>query len=246
MIQVLTTKRGVNMKTENKMKIGILLLLTALVFTFSLIEDDENINTYHNKIIRFHVIANSNSEEDQELKLKVRDEIIKSLNQKLQESENISESRKILHDNMDFIEETAHRTLLKNGYIYPVKANLGMTWIPEKTYGSLTFPAGEYEALNVIIGEGEGENWWCVLYPPLCLIDSSKPNEEIDIDKSLSILTKDQYQMVINAADTGEPVIKLKSITLEKAEVLKDKIKNIMQKKNTETTGMLNIKGHKK
>lgn len=220
------------MKSNNKMKVWILLLFAILLFAFAFIQDDETALTYKDKIIRFHVIANSNSEEDQMLKLKVRDEIIKSLNNKLQSSENIFESRKILKEHLRFIEETAKKTLLENGYIYPVKAHLGTTWIPEKTYGTLTFPAGEYEALNVVIGEGEGNNWWCVLFPPLCLIDSSKSNDEIDVDESLSKLTKEEYELIINAAKTDEPIIKLKFLTLEKAEILKEKIQEIISKKN--------------
>ncbi|MCG8482666.1 MAG: stage II sporulation protein R [Clostridia bacterium] len=226
------------MKSNNKMKGLILLLFVILLCVFSLIDNDEVSLTYEDKIIRFHVIANSNSEEDQALKLKVRDEIIKSLNNKLQSSENIFESRKILENNLDFIEDTAHRTLLKNGYVYAVKAHLGTTWIPEKTYGTITFPAGEYEALNVVIGEGKGNNWWCVLFPPLCLIDSSKPSDEINIEESLDMLTKEEYQMIINAAEKNEPVLKLKFLTLEKAETIKEKIQELLFKENTDDTSL--------
>lgn len=210
------------------MKIWMLLLLATLVCFFSMIEDEETSHTYNNKIIRFHVIANSNSEEDQKLKLKVRDEIIRSLNSKLQSSENIMESREILRENIEQIEEIAFKTVLENGYVYPIEAHLGTTWIPEKTYGTLSFPAGEYEALNVMIGEGKGKNWWCVLFPPLCLIDSSNPEDQVNVDEALDMLTKEEYEMIINATDKGEPALKLKFITLEKAKLIKEKIQNIL------------------
>ena len=125
------------------------------------------------EVFRFHVIANSDSEEDQELKLKVRDEIIKKT-KSLQESQSIEDSREYLQTHLKDMEETANKVIEENGKSYKAEANLGIRWIPEKTYGDMYFPAGNYEALNLTLGRGEGQNWWCVLFPPLCLIEEDE------------------------------------------------------------------------
>ena len=87
------------------------------------------------------------------------------------------ESRKYIEEHLTDIEETAEAIIHENGYSYDAEAELGIRWIPEKNYGNMTFPAGNYEALNITIGEGAGQNWWCVLFPPLCLIDGSAGEE---------------------------------------------------------------------
>lgn len=137
--------------------------------------------------IRFHVIANSDSAEDQALKLKVRDGLLAAINEDMAVeaqgkasgnepvSLDIDSSREYIRGHLAKIERTARTIIRENGYDYGVKANLGVRWIPEKTYGNLTFPAGNYQALNVTIGSGDGQNWWCVLFPPLCLIDPDSP-----------------------------------------------------------------------
>lgn len=146
-------------------------------------------------IVRFHVIANSNSDYDQEMKLAVRDRVLEEMNKKLiaetvssyDESGakksgsagnsaataklDIDEVRDLITENLDEIERIAEEVIKEYGSDYDAHAELGVRFIPKKTYGEVTFPAGNYEALNITIGEGAGENWWCVLFPPLCLID---------------------------------------------------------------------------
>lgn len=140
-------------------------------------------------IIRLHVIANSNSDFDQNLKLKVRDEII-SLVGDLSDKNSISESRKWVESQLDDIERKAEEVIRENGCNYRASAELGVRWIPEKTYGDMYFPAGNYEALTIVLGEGEGENWWCVLFPPLCLI-----TEEEEVLAEMGINSADQVKV---------------------------------------------------
>ena len=136
--------------------------------------------------IRLHVVANSDSDKDQALKLKVRDHIIDYVNDEMvreavRKSDgtegyvgySIEESRAFITDNLDEIVDVAEKVISEEGYDYDVNAEFGVSWIPQKTYGSVIFPAGNYEALKILIGEASGRNWWCVLYPPLCLIDTS-------------------------------------------------------------------------
>lgn len=123
-------------------------------------------------IIRFHVIANSNSEEDQELKLLVRDDVINRLQCNISESEDADYTRDYIQKNLGLIEKWAETCIISNGYDYKVKAELGIAQIPPRQYDDVFFPAGNYEALTVTIGEGRGKNWWCVVFPPLCLVNS--------------------------------------------------------------------------
>lgn len=120
------------------------------------------------EILRFHVLANSDSEGDQEEKLKVRDAVVRKLQPLLEKSSSREETEKILLQQMDMIEETAGTVVNSK----KVKVSLTKDWFPEKTYGDCTFPSGEYRALRIEIGEARGHNWWCVLYPGLCFTDT--------------------------------------------------------------------------
>lgn len=156
------------------------------------------INEYDG-IIRLHVIANSDSVEDQNLKLKVRDAVIEEVS-KLEGSKDIKESRKWLKSHLDDLTETANAVIRENGYDYRASAELGVRWIPEKTYGDMYFPAGNYEALTITLGEGAGQNWWCVLFPPLCLITEDEEElAEMGIDSQDQIQVKSWLKEVLGS-----------------------------------------------
>lgn len=158
-------------------------------------KDDMVMEDLSKKIIRLHVIANSNSPDDQRLKLKVKDEIVKVLNEKLASAEDVEESKKYIIDNLDYLEEIALRKVRETHEDYNVKAVFGKFPFPVKTYGYVTLPSGEYEALRIIIGKGNGENWWCVLFPPLCFVDITKDDAHISLDK---YLTSDEIEAIKN------------------------------------------------
>lgn len=122
-------------------------------------------------VIRFHVIANSDSENDVALKLIVRDEVISLLNEKLDGCHNRDESRRIIEESLGEIEEAARSVSVKNGFHYEIKAEMCSDVFPVRQYGSVRMPAGDYEALKISIGNAKGHNWWCVVYPPLCFAD---------------------------------------------------------------------------
>lgn len=160
-------------------KCVILLALTILMgflLFYTYIGDKEN---DYEGILRLHVIANSNTIGDQALKLKVRDAVIAYMNDQ-KDLSTVDETRRHLDDNLKRFEAIAEGVIAAEGYDYTAKADLGVRYIPEKTYGDITFPAGNYEALNITIGEGKGENWWCVLFPPLCLLEEG--TETLDIE----------------------------------------------------------------
>lgn len=120
------------------------------------------------KILRFHVLANSDSVADQAVKEEVRDAVGGYLQPFLEEADGLEETKQIVDAHMSEVIEISKQTLQNAGYDYEVTARIIQTDFPEKTYGAYTFPKGRYEALQIVIGEGAGQNWWCVLYPNMC------------------------------------------------------------------------------
>lgn len=164
------------------------------------------------KLIRFHVIANSDSDSDQALKLKVRDEILKYIAPKLENSKNIDESRKIIKDNDAYIKKISSEVIKKNGYSYKVTSTLGQFDFPVKQYGNIVLPEGNYEAYRVVIGSGEGKNWWCVMFPPLCFVDLTKGEVAVKEteDQMKKVLTDDEFKLVDNEEENNNIVFKSK------------------------------------
>lgn len=124
-------------------------------------------------LIRFHVVANSDSNQDQAVKLKVRDAIVEYLTPQLEKSSSIDESRKIIAEHKKDLIAIAQQIVAQNGGGYPVDLQIGWFDFPVKSYGTLVLPAGKYEAVRILLGKAEGKNWWCVLFPPLCFIDAA-------------------------------------------------------------------------
>jgi stage II sporulation protein R len=151
------------------------------------------------KLIRFHVIANSDLDSDQKVKLKVRDAILKKFGPILEKSGSRDESLAIISDNVEEIEKVANEILKSEGKDYMAKAVLGNSTFPIKQYGSITLPAGEYTALRVVLGEGDGKNWWCVMFPPLCFIDVTKGLTTEGTDKELKKVLNDKEVQSITA-----------------------------------------------
>ncbi|HHW06594.1 MAG TPA: stage II sporulation protein R [Clostridia bacterium] len=152
--------------------IGGLCLSALLVLGGYWIHMQEAQVAFHpDNLIRLHVIANSDLAVDQQLKHEVRDEILAKLGPYVAEAGTVQEVRAVLQDRMDYIHRLAEHRLREAGCEDPVRVEYGVFPFPVKGYGSLVLPAGEYEAVKVIIGEGEGSNWWCVLFPPLCFVD---------------------------------------------------------------------------
>ena len=154
----------------------ILLMLGALVYLLTqkpvpAATSPEAMPLEPEQLIRFHVIANSDTPQDQELKRKVRDAIVQAMAPEFRQAKSLNEAKTLAKDNLSRMEELAFIQVQAAGKLYPVQAKLGTFQFPTKTYGKFTLPAGSYEAVRVVIGKGEGSNWWCVLFPPLCFID---------------------------------------------------------------------------
>ena len=158
----------------------ILVLILILLIGFLSREKEEVL--IPNEAIRFRVIANSNSFKDQNIKLKVRDNLQKKMTSVLKDSKTIEESRNLLKNNVLSFQENAYNTLKKINSNQNVDVKYGKNYFPEKVYKGVTYKEGEYESLVVTLGEGKGDNWWCVLFPPLCLLEAEKTQESKDVE----------------------------------------------------------------
>ncbi len=149
------------------------------------------------KIIRFHVRANSDTDEDQQLKLLVKAELVEYIGRLLGDAASRDEAERILGGNIENIENIAKRVIKDNKKEYNVKAYFEDSYFPVKTYGDMTFPQGVYEAFRVDIGAAQGKNWWCVLYPSLCFADITHGSVDDDAKKELeAVLDEDELELL--------------------------------------------------
>ena len=162
----------------------------------------------YDNVLRLHVLANSDSSEDQALKLEVRDRILEETATLFKDCKSKDEAREAVESNLDKIREIAEQTIREAGYDYSVSVSLGEEEYPTKNYEECCFPAGEYLSLRVMIGEAEGENWWCVLFPPLC-IDAAGESREVFAEVGL---TDEQYSFI---TETDNPKYKVRFKLLE-------------------------------
>lgn len=157
-----------------KMMVIILLVLTFIIGIKKVNSKDIVIP---NEAIRLRIIANSNSDEDQRLKLKVTEEIQNSLYELLKNTKGVEEARKIINDNLEYLDEDVKNVLRKEKYPFSYELKYGLNYFPKKEYQGVTYNEGYYESLLITLGKGEGNNWWCVLFPPLCLMEAEESEE---------------------------------------------------------------------
>lgn len=160
-----------------KKKLNFIFILTILVFIYiallSFNYSKAISSNLSDSVFRLHIIANSDSSADQELKLKVRDKIIEYMNTLTSNSSDKKDVISIVNNHLDSFKEIALNTIKENGYNYDVNIEIGNFHFPTKSYGDISFPVGNYDALKIEIGDAIGQNWWCVLFPPLCFVNSS-------------------------------------------------------------------------
>ena len=145
------------------------------------------------QVIRLHVIANSDSREDQALKLAVRDRVLEAAEGLYPPDADLEQARAVLEENLEALAAAGQAEVEARGYGYPVTARLERCWFPTKEYGDFALPAGTYEALRVVIGDGAGANWWCVAFPPLCLGAAS---ETVDEAAQAGLFTDGQAKLI--------------------------------------------------
>lgn len=191
--------------------------ICALLLTFIMLKgvkaySDKIVNNISQEVFRLHVVANSNSEADQALKLKIRDAILNEMNPELSKSKSKEETQFILCNNIPRIKKCALETIKKEGFDYSIKTNIGNEYFPEKHYGDICLPAGNYDSLKISVGKGEGKNWWCVMYPPLCFVDGGCIIKEADKSTLKENLSADDYRLI---TESNSVPIKIKFKIIE-------------------------------
>ncbi len=152
----------------------------------------------YDSVVRLHVLANSDSEEDQAMKLLVRDDIIALTQSLLADCTTRAEALDVIESNLDLFRDTAMETLKNNGSDHIVTVSLGEEYYPTRQYESSAFPSGEYISLQIKIGKAKGQNWWCVLFPPICLSAASTKTSESNLEDAFIAagLTPEQYRII--------------------------------------------------
>lgn len=193
-----------NYLKKSNLKTAILLLLLLFLYVFisahsyvSAVSEDIS-----QSVFRLHVLANSNSEEDQNLKLKVRDALLDYMNELCLNCSTKEEAINIANEHKYEFQEIAERTIKENGYDYSVKININNFYFPTKNYGDISLPAGYYDALRVEIGEAKGQNWWCVMFPSLCFIDVTSGVVDDEAKENLEEnMEEESYSIISENAD---------------------------------------------
>ena len=204
-----------NIICSKKVKYSIFLIFLLFIYIFfsAMSYVTAVSNNLQKSIFRLHVIANSDSDEDQKLKYLVRDNLIEYMNTLALDINNKEEVIKIANEHLDDFHDVARKTIVENGYDYDVSVEIGNYDFPTKTYGDISFPSGYYDALRVKIGKAEGQNWWCVMFPPLCFVNISSG---IVPDSSKQILedelSNEEYSLI--SSDSNEFKLKFKIIEL--------------------------------
>lgn len=174
-------------------------LITGMIFSVfaeSVCAYSEDSASVKNDVFRLHILANSDSEEDQALKLKVRNAVLEAGGDIFSEGATAKEAAEKAAKNLELFTETAKETILEAGYDYNVKCSVEKTAFDSRTYGTATLPAGEYMALRIEIGAAEGKNWWCVMFPALCLPAVTNTDEVLLQAEEDGVLTPEEINMI--------------------------------------------------
>jgi len=197
-----------NIKRKN-IELSILFgLIFAILLSFA--RFDAACSDIRENVVRLHIIANSDSKADQELKLKIRDEILKLNGDIFENTENYEEALLITEKNLPLFEETANRIIRENGFSYRAVASIGDTYFETREYETFTLPAGTYKSLNIKLGNAEGKNWWCVVFPAVCIPAAADRDLSKSVnDEGVKITSNPQkYVMKFKAVEIFEDIKK--------------------------------------
>lgn len=207
-------KKFINIiKSSNFKRFTIILLLLSLFIFISAISYVSAVsNNIANSVFRLHVIANSDNKEDQNLKYIVRDKLIEYMNEITKDCSNKEEVIAVANNNISNFEAIAKDTIKQNGFDYNVSVEIGNFEFPTKSYGDITLPAGYYDALKVKIGKASGQNWWCVMFPPLCFVDVTSGIVPEESKKEMQDSMSEEEYALISKTDDSEINFKFKLV----------------------------------
>lgn len=191
--------------------IEIALFLSLFISVISCVTFENQCDGIREKVLRLHVIANSDSKEDQSLKLKVRDRILQESEEIFSPADNLTDAAKGVEEGIEALKECAEKAVKEEGYSYKVNVTFEPSYFPTRTYENVTLPAGNYKSLKVTIGEGKGRNWWCVLFPPMCLPAAMKEEEVLS-----AVLSENELSLV-----SSKPKYEIRFWIVEKIQEIK-------------------------
>lgn len=177
---------------------SLLIGIVIAVFCEGICAYAESKNNITDDVFRLHVIANSDSEEDQALKLRVRNAILDASSELFEKVSSAEEAKKLSEDNLKLFEAAAKAEINASGYDYSVHCEVGRVHFDKRIYGSAELPEGNYNALRVIIGEGNGKNWWCVMFPALCLPAVTNTDEVLALAEENGSLSAEELELIQN------------------------------------------------
>ena len=212
-------------KINRKIKIVIIgtFVLIGIFCTAVTVYSENTVKGISDNIIRMHIVAESDSDIDQEVKLKVRDEVMEYLSGRIDKEASAEEGAKQIKKEIPAIEEIAKSVLTENGHEAIAKAEYGNYPFPTKKYENIELPAGSYNALKITLGKGEGQNWWCVVFPPLCFADSANGKIDVEADKKLKeSLSADQYNIITSTDEEENIPVRFKFKLVEMVEETKN------------------------
>ena len=190
------------------MRVCVSVLLCTMILSVLPVHGEEGI---YEQVVRLHVLANSDSEEDQVLKLKVRDRLLDETGELFSECTTKEEAMSTAKANISYLEQVAQDEIYKQGYTYDVTVEVENTFFNNRQYDDITMPAGNYDALRVLIGEGAGQNWWCVLFPAMCLPAAEKREgmpelDDVLTDEQMSAVEGNQYEVKFKTVEIYESI----------------------------------------
>ena len=192
-----------------RLEISVLLsLVFSVLLSFAALNTE--CSSIRCSVLRLHVLANSDSTADQSLKLKVRDRLLEISADMYSHAKSKEEAVTATRDNLDTFRREAENVIAQNGYDYPVSVSLENSYFNTRTYGDITLPAGEYQALRVVIGEGAGHNWWCVMFPPLCVSPASEGEAQLcDVlsSEEMELVEGDGYEIKFKCVEVYEELV---------------------------------------
>ncbi len=199
-------KNFLNFIKNPKLKISLLLIFLLFLYTLvcAISYVSATSSDISDSVFRLHVIANSDSTEDQNLKYKVRDNLLKYMNTICRNCSSKQEAIEKVYEYQDEFKQIALNTIKDEGYSYNVNIEIGNFKFPTKHYGDISLPAGFYDALKVEIGEAKGQNWWCVMFPSLCFVDISSGVVPDDSKQDLqNTLSDEEYSLISDTSNYG-------------------------------------------
>ena len=194
------------MRYINKSRFFILVSLLTLLFSFSISYAKNTGDSLASSLVRLHIVANSNKAADQKLKLAVRDRLIKETSAIFENSQSPEDALISARNNTDLIRRIAKDEILRHGFSYDVNVKIGKFAFPSKAYADIMLPAGKYNAIRIEIGSGSGENWWCVMYPPLCFTDGIVSISDESRQKLKENLSQEEYSLITSQNSGTIPV----------------------------------------